>query len=335
MQSANTASNSSTVSDSAITYIDMHPPRHDVVKEVLAGFSGAQKVLSPKYFYDERGSQLFEAITQQPEYYPTRTERKILTDNAGNIADLIGQNITLIEPGCGSCEKVRLLLNALQPHQFIAMDISAEFLLTATNALAEEYPSLDITAVCADFSQITALTHRLNDSKNEHRRVAFYPGSTLGNFHPGAALDFLSTVRQMVGSNGGLLIGVDRHKNAGILDAAYNDAKGVTADFNLNALTHINRLLPANFNNDTFSHHAFYNSAQQRIEMHLRSETKQVVDCASHAINFNANETIHSENSYKYTPEQFCALAQTAGFKVIKTWSDCDDLFSVYYCAAQ
>tara|TARA_R110002073_G_scaffold336545_2_gene535039 strand:+ start:17731 stop:18744 length:1014 start_codon:yes stop_codon:yes gene_type:complete len=321
-------------SNSQIEYINMHPPRQDVVSEVLAGLRTAQKTLSPKYFYDERGSQLFEAITQQPEYYPTRTERKILADHAAEIATSLrmhaGEDITLIEPGCGSCEKVKLLLNDILPSRYVGMDISDQFLLGATENLSQAHPKLDITAVCADFSQLDELANHLPPG----HRVVFYPGSTLGNFTPAAAQTFLSSVRTLVGDNGGMLIGVDRHKDSATLDAAYNDKCGVTADFNLNALRHLNRVLPANFDTDLFRHQAHYNADEQRIEMHLRCSQSHTVTCAGQEIHFVEGESIHSENSYKYTRERFTSLAKRAGFAIQQSWQDKDALFAVYYCAA-
>jgi dimethylhistidine N-methyltransferase len=320
--------------DSRIEYINMHPPRQDVVSEVLAGFRTAQKTLSPKYFYDERGSQLFEQITEQPEYYPTRTEREILAENASEIAASLrahaGENITLIEPGCGSCEKIKLLLNDIQPSRYVGMDISDQFLLSATENLSHAHPELNITAVCADFSQLG----ELEDHLVAGHRVAFYPGSTLGNFTPAAAQTFLSTVRSLVGENGGMLIGVDRHKDSATLDAAYNDKCGITADFNLNALHHLNRVLPANFDPKLFRHHAHYNTDEQRIEMHLLCSQSHTVTCAGQEIHFAEGESIHSENSYKYTAERFSALAERAGFAIQQTWQDKDALFAVYYCTA-
>lgn len=322
--------NTATAIDPRVTYTNMHPPRHDLVAEVLGGFSQSQKTLSPKFFYDEQGSQLFEAITEQPEYYPTRSERMVLRNKAGEIADHLGPDATLIEPGCGSCEKVRLLLDALQPAHYLAMDISADFLLNSAGAVAQAFPDLDIQAVCADFSQLDQLP--VPDSSG--RRVVFFPGSTLGNFSPAMAQRFLSAVRHLVGDDGGLLIGVDRHKDTRILDAAYNDQAGVTAAFNLNALTHLNRILPADFDTNRFSHRAFYNTDARRIEMHLRSECDQMVHCAGEAIAFHEGETIHSENSYKYTHDQFDRLARTTGFRVESEWSDAQSLFSVYFCRA-
>lgn len=313
-----------------IDYVNLHPPRHDIVAEVLEGLSRPDKTLSPKFFYDEHGSNLFEEITRQPEYYPTRSERMVLRNKAGEIAGHLGSGVTLIEPGCGSCEKVRLLLDAIDPVRYVAMDISSDFLLSSAVGIAGDFPDLAIQAVCADFSQLAQLA--LPDDAS--RRVAFFPGSTLGNFSPAMARGFLRSVRTLVGERGGLLIGVDRHKDSQTLNAAYNDQAGVTAAFNINALTHLNRILPADFDTARFSHRAFYNADDQRIEMHLCSDCDQTVVCADRPIAFQAGETIHSENSYKYTPEQFSALARQTGFRVEAEWSDPQSLFSVYFCQA-
>lgn len=311
-------------------FISLHPPRHNVVAEVLDGLQQPQKEISPKYFYDERGSQLFEAITRQQEYYPTRCERQLLTDYADDIARQLGSDITLIEPGCGSCEKVRLLLDAVQPHRYVAMDISEQFLLKSANVLAAQYPWLEIAAVCADFSQISNTPALPEDG----RKIAFYPGSTLGNFEPINAMAFLKSLRALVGKRGGLLIGVDTHKDAGILDAAYNDAAGITADFNLNVLRHLNRVLPANFDLEQFSHQAHYNQTLRRIEMHLCSKLNQTVTCAGKDIHFFSGERIHTECSYKYSISDFSTLSQQARFAVRQVWQDADELFALYYCDA-
>ncbi|ENO12962.1 L-histidine N(alpha)-methyltransferase [Marinobacter nanhaiticus D15-8W] len=313
-----------------LDFTDMHPAQQDVVAEVLDGLNQPQKTLSPKFFYDERGSQLFESITEQPEYYPTRAERMVLRNKAPDIARHVGEGAMLIEPGCGSCEKVRLLLDALQPSRYVAMDISSEFLLTAANTVAGDFPELDIQAVCADFSQLDDLELEASPA----RRVAFFPGSTLGNFTPEMARNFLRSVRHMVGDDGGLLIGVDRHKDADTLTAAYNDQAGVTAAFNLNALTHLNRILPADFDTEAFRHRAFYNTDARRVEMHLESLRDQSVQCAGQRVGFRVGETIHSENSYKYTDDDFSALARDTGFAVEADWSDAQSLFSVFYCRA-
>lgn len=295
--------------------------------DVIHGLQQLQKTIDPKYFYDSYGSELFEQITALPEYYPTRTERLILTNNAEKIAAFCGDDCVLVEPGSGSCEKVRLLLDAIKPAAYVPMDIAGEFLQQAAEKLGDEYPWLPIYALCADFNQYDEMPLGVPAGK----RVAFYPGSTLGNMTPDNALSFLKHLHHWLGESGGVIIGVDLHKSTATLNAAYNDDQGVTAKFNLNALTHINRLLNANFALDHFHHHAFYNEEAMRIEMHLVSEKDQTVDVDGTAIQISHNETIHTENSYKYSLQSFHALADQAGFSVVESWMDNDALFSVHY----
>lgn len=298
--------------------------------ELLAGLTRPQKSVNPKWFYDADGSDLFEQITRLPEYYPTRTEIGILTDNRSDIARHCGKGCLFIEPGSGACEKVRLLLDDLEPVAYVPLDISEEFLRDAATALGREYPWLPVHAVCADFNDGWPLP----DNLPAGRRVVFYPGSTIGNLEPAAAADFLRRVRQLIGADGGLLIGVDLHKSERRLNAAYNDSRGVTAQFNLNVLQRLNDELDAEFDPSGFSHHAFYNSEQQRIEMHLVSDVQQTVRCNGSRIEFAPGETIHTENSYKYTVEGFAGLAASAGLSLTQSWLDADRLFSVHYLEA-
>lgn len=313
-----------------LSFENLQPNFGDCKKEILQSLRARQKQLSPKFFYDQRGSELFEEITRQPEYYPTRTEISILKDNAQAISEQVGRHALLIEPGSGNSEKVRYLINDLEPSAYVAMDISEDFLLSSAMQLAQEYPWLQVHGVCADFNQ----TWQPPEYLQQDRRVVFYPGSTLGNLEPTQALNFLVRKRNLVGSNGGLLIGVDQHKSQDILNAAYNDANKVTEAFNLNALDCVNELLAGDFDVNNFRHKAFYNTQHQRIEMHLECLVNHRVNLDNQRITFKAGETIHTENSYKYTPEQFAQLAQQAGFSLVKRWSDSDDLFSVYYLSA-
>jgi len=306
---------------------DLNPRAHDKRTEILDGLRQAQKSIDPKYFYDARGSALFERITGLPEYYPTRTEREILDNNAGEMAESCGQNRVLIEPGSGSSEKVRLLLDAMQPAAYVPMDISADFLEQSAVQLAEEYPWLQVHAVCADFANLEAMPEDLPDG----RFVVFYPGSTLGNMRPAEAVGFLRRVGRWMDHDGGILIGIDQHKSTRTLEAAYNDGQGVTAQFNLNVLNHVNALTNADFDPGSFSHLAFYNEEKQRIEMHLVSERDQVVRLGDARIGFARGETIHTENSYKYTPERFREVAQDAGFAIRSSWYDERALFGVHY----
>jgi dimethylhistidine N-methyltransferase len=295
--------------------------------ELLRGLQGRRKRVDPKWFYDATGSALFEQITEQPEYYPTRTEADILAKNRAAIRACCGSRCLFIEPGSGSSEKARLLLDALRPAAYVPLDISAEFLRRSAERLGREYPWLQIHAVCADFNRGWPLPAGLP----EGRRVVFYPGSTIGNLEPGEAVAFLRRVRDLLGEDGCLLIGVDLHKSSVRLNAAYNDARGVTARFNLNLLNRLNAELDADFDPARFRHRAFYNGDRQRIEMHLVSDTRQTVRCHGCRIDFLPGESIHTENSYKYTVPGFAELAATAGLSLRRSWIDAGQLFSVHY----
>jgi dimethylhistidine N-methyltransferase len=294
---------------------------------VLRGLSKTDRSIPPKFFYDERGSQLFDGICSTPEYYPTRTEISILEQHIDDITNCIGSKCILVEPGSGSSEKVRKLLNEIKPHAYVPMDISKEYLLSAAEQLAREYPWLDIHATCIDFT--TTMTVPVQ-SKDAHT-VAFFPGSSIGNFEPGNAVRFLENIANIVRPHGGLLIGVDLKKESRVLNAAYNDTLGVTAEFNLNLLHRINRELHANFDLTKFDHHAFYNEDKSRIEMHLVSNDTQEININGEIFRFSQGDGIHTENSYKYSVEEFEHLARLAGFKLVNLWTDADNLFSVHY----
>jgi len=303
--------------------------------DVLMGLAQSPKTLPCKYFYDERGSQLFEAICDTSEYYVTRTECDIYEDYAQAMAQLIGPRALIIEPGAGSVKKISYLLSALnEPVGFIPMDISPEILAESSAALTLKFPAIDISPKVVDFSDAHSLQKIFRQLPVEpiaNKRVIFFPGSTIGNFKPADAISFLSQFSGNLHSDDGLLIGVDRVKDHDILEAAYDDQGGITADFNLNLLTRINNELDANFNLEQFAHKAVFNQQESRIEMHLVSDSDQVVDVANNSVQFLKNEIIHTENSYKYTPENFIALAAKAGFKFEQQWSDKNDLFCVYY----
>lgn len=310
-----------------IQFYDEHPKPVDFYAEVIHGLQSKPKLIPPKFFYDEAGSKLFDAICEVPEYYPTRTEMALLYEHADEIAALIGKECLLIEPGSGSSQKVRLLLDALQPAAYMPMDISRAHLLNAAQQLSEDYPWLEVHATCVDFTT----EMKLRFCPPSIHKVAFFPGSSIGNFEPADAIGFLRNMANMVGSGGGLLIGVDLKKDHSILNAAYNDAQGVTAEFNLNLLTRINNELDGRFNIDAFKHKAFYNPLMGRIEMHISSRENQIIAVGDEAVNFNEAETIHTESSYKYTVEEFSGLAQVAGFELVTVWTDVDDLFSLHY----
>jgi len=314
-------------SSPSIQFYDYHPKQADFFAEVIDGLSKVQKKIPPKFFYDEKGSEIFEEICETPEYYPTRTEQCILHENAEEIANIIGHHCLLVEPGSGNCEKVRLLLDALKPQAYVPMDISKDHLKKAAQTLSADYPWLDVHAACIDFTQPLDLSFCPEDMQ----KIAFFPGSSIGNFEPPSAIQFMQQVVDAVGQGGGMLIGVDLKKDKQILDAAYNDEAGVTAAFNLNLLERINQELDADFEVDNFEHHAYYNQDKGRIEMHLRSQQEQIINIEDQIIKFNKGETIHTENSYKYTIKEFQAMATQAGFMPVYVWTDPDELFSVHY----
>lgn len=311
----------------AFRFYDYHPAPADFHAEVIHGLDRKVRSIPPKFFYDEEGSRLFNAICATPEYYLTRVEMGIIRRNIDEITGQIGSGCLLIEPGSGDCRKVRELLAQTQPHAYVPMDISRAYLQRAAGNLAAEFPWLEVRAVCADFTAPIDLPCLPEGP----RRVAFFPGSSIGNFDPHHAVDFLSHIAAMVQPGGGLLIGVDLKKDAAVLNAAYNDAQGLTAAFNLNLLARINRDLGANFEKRQFRHHAFYNQAEGRIEMHLVSETPQRVLIGDRCFDFQPGEGIHTENSYKYTVGEFQGLARQAGFRPVRVWTDAGGLFSVHY----
>lgn len=311
----------------ALFFHDEQPTFADFKEEVLQGLRRSPKHIPPKFFYDKRGSQLFDAICELPEYYPTRTEISILKDHAIEIARTLGKNRLLIELGSGSSHKVRLLLEALRPTIYMPLDISKEHLLASAKTLAADYPWMKVHALCVDYSQGFRLPSGLPDTK----KIVFFPGSSIGNFEPSTALDFLRNLARLLQPEEGLLIGVDLKKDPAILNRAYNDSQNITAQFNLNLLRRINRELRADFALHRFHHRAFYNEAEGRIEMHLVSDSRQQVMVAGERFHFEPQESIHSENSYKYSIEEFQSLAQGAGFQAVKAWTDPRRLFSVHY----
>ncbi|MBT4161039.1 MAG: L-histidine N(alpha)-methyltransferase [Gammaproteobacteria bacterium] len=298
----------------------------DHTSEVLEGFRRKAKFISPKFFYDERGSQLFTEITHQPEYYLTRTETALLQEHAGEISDLIGEDILLIEFGSGSSTKIRILLENLRPSIYAPLDISRDYLAQAAQALGSEYPWLEVHATCVDFTGDFELPFR-----SEQRHVSFFPGSSIGNFERTEAEVFLKRVRQLVGEGGGLLLGVDLKKDETVLNAAYNDRAGITRDFNLNVLSHLNREYGTDFNEAAFDHLARYNPDEGCIEMFLVSRVEQTVTLANESFRLEEGEVIHTENSHKYAVDEVRQMALNAGFGSIRIWSDQDELFAVFY----
>ncbi|ANX11342.1 dimethylhistidine N-methyltransferase [Fictibacillus arsenicus] len=299
----------------------------DMYSEILNGLKSSPKSISPKYFYDKKGSELFESITMLREYYPTRTELFILKKYKNDIANAAGTDSALIEFGSGSSEKVRTLLEAMPDlKEYVPIDISKDFLYQSARALSMEYPDLNVHAVSADYTAKFAMPKL--ESK---RKVVFFPGSTIGNFEPHEMEEFLKQTADQLKPGGGLLIGVDLKKDHAVLNAAYNDKKGVTREFNLNLLNRLNRELLANFKLEDFSHHAFYNAEKGRVEMHLVSLKNQVITIGDVQIAFQEGETIHTENSYKFTIEEFHQIAAMCGFKSKKVWCDERQWFSMHY----
>ena len=309
-----------------VQFYDFHPRPADMCAEVLSGLSRRQKAIPPKFFYDRRGSQLFDAITELPEYYPTRTEIGIHERHGGEMAELLGRDSVLVELGSGSSLKIRVLLEALQPAVYMPVDISRDHLLASARELAGHFPGLEVHAACADYS----VPFDLPQVDDALPRAAFFPGSSIGNFDPPEAVRFLARVGALVGPGGRLLVGVDLRKDPRLLHAAYNDAQGITADFNLNLLSRINRELDADFDLNGFRHDAFFNDAASRVEMHLVSTADQSVRVAGQAFGFSEGESIHTECSYKYSVPGFQALVREAGFEPEQVWTDEGRLFSVH-----
>jgi len=294
-------------------------------QEIIAGLSAPQAAVAPKYFYDARGSRLFEMITALPEYYPTRTEREIFAAHAADIAAVAGTGATLIDLGAGNCAKAASLFPTLQPLQYVAVDISTDFLRRALERLRPAFPGIEMRAVGADIYPAP----QLPDTVRRSRRLFFYPGSSIGNFTPDEALRFLTNLRVQCDETSGLLIGVDLIKPEAVLKPAYDDAFGVTAAFNLNLLRNLNRIIGSDFAAHDWRHRAFFNARQSRVEMHLE---------ARHALRVvwpgARGETIHTENSYKYRLDAFTALLRQAGFSRARVWADAQQWFAVCHAAA-
>jgi dimethylhistidine N-methyltransferase len=305
------------------------PGTSDLLSDVIAGLSSDPRTLPCKYFYDERGAALFQKICELPEYYITRTEIDILSRHHAEIALQIGPNVELIGLGTGAGTKTRILIEALdKPAAYIPVDISEKQLRKSTAVFRKIFPSLEILPVCADYLQPVVLPSPRHKAA---RNVVYFPGSTIGNFEPNEALEFLRRVANVSGRGGGLLIGVDLQKDQSVIEAAYNDKAGVTAEFNLNLLAHINRKTGANFDLKRWQHRAIYNAEAGRIEMYLISQTDQTVRIQDRQFHFRAGERILTEHSYKHTPEGFTALARQVGFDFVKLWTDDARLFGVFY----
>ena len=317
----------------SFAFYDLEPDARSFLDEIVAGLSQPQKAISPKFFYDERGSALFDAICALPEYYPTRTEMALMEAHGPEIAALLGPEYVLIEFGSGSGRKTLRLIERSRPAHYVPIDIAAQQLRAFAAELAAAFPWLHISAVCADYSAPLELPDVVRQDAG--RRVAYVPGSTIGNFTIEEARSFLRRARALVGSGGAMLVGVDLKKAQSVLHAAYNDAQGVTAAFNLNVLARINRELNADFDLSAFRHRAFYNAAAGRIEMHLESVKAQQVTLGGRIFHFRPHETIHTENSYKYSVAEFQALAREAGFEPGSVWVDGDGFFAIHYLIAR
>jgi len=309
-----------------ITFHDHKPQGLSLYEAVVDGLSRPHKMIPPKFFYDERGSKLFDEICAQPEYYLPDAERAVLTSCARDIAHLTGTQRVVIEPGAGNLSKIRLLLDVMKPSAYVPMDISVDYLQSAAKELACDYPWLPIHATCVDFTHSMPIPEPVPNKP----RMVFFPGSSLGNFHREEALVFLKQISGLLGKDGMLLIGVDTKKTPSVIDAAYNDAAGVTAEFNLNLLRRICCELEADCDPHGFEHHAFYNSHKGRVEMHLVSNKDQEVRINGHRFQFLAGETVHTECSYKYAPDEFLELAAQADLYPVKHWLAKDELFAIY-----
>jgi len=329
MYSTLTAETRHAPEDALAFFVDEKPTLGAFLDDALTGLAARPRHIAPKYFYDKRGSELFDKICQTPEYYPTRTELALLQKYGPELAAATGPGCLVIEYGAGSSLKIRRLLSALNaPAGYVAVDISRDYLRSQMASLAADMPDIAVGAICADFTQgfeVPAATKTLG-----RRRLGFLPGSTIGNFTPDEARALLQRSTRLLGKGGQFLIGVDLKKPKHILDAAYDDGAGVTAAFNLNLLTRMRQELGAELNESGFSHVAFYNGALGRVEMHLQAEGPQTIRLQGLSFDFDDGERIHTESSYKYDPDEFTAVAQAAGFHARGLWTDDNGLFSLH-----
>jgi dimethylhistidine N-methyltransferase len=305
---------------------DLKPEVADMAAEVIAGLSRPQKTLHPKFLYDETGSKLFEDITRLPEYYPTRTELGIFDDNLPVLARHVSEGSCLVEYGSGSSLKIRKVLGALQPAAYVPVDISREHLVDMAKELAGDFPDLAIYPTCADFTAAFALPPPVGVMP----KVGFFPGSSIGNFSPRDAAGFLERVADTLGTGAQLIIGVDLKKDTSVLEAAYDDSAGVTAAFNLNLLSHLGEVLGADLNPDRFAHRAEYNEELGAVQMFLDVRESHEVEIGGRRIRFEAGEAVHTENSFKYEPEEFLTLVRSAGFEETGVWTDARGWFAVF-----
>jgi dimethylhistidine N-methyltransferase len=317
-------------STDTLPLIDCHPSTGSFRDDVVSGLSRERKQIPSKYLYDARGSKLFDQITGLQEYYPTRTEASIMHAEIDAIASAIGDDALMVEYGSGSSDKTTILLDRLADDLvgYVPVDISRDHLMEAAAGIDAAYPSLKVRPVCADYTSSFPLPDLVEEAM---RTVVYFPGSTIGNFEENDAVAFLRRMARTAGPGGGLLIGVDLRKDPAILHAAYNDREGVTAEFNLNLLRRMNRELDADFDLDAFRHEAVWQPDAGCIEMHLVSQKPQTVTVGDQTFAFDEGESIHTEYSFKFTPEQFANMAAEAGFRIEDVWTDDQDLFSIQY----
>jgi len=300
----------------------------DFRQAIFNGLESKPKKISPKFFYDLRGSQLFEKIVQQPEYYIPNLEYQVVHDNIEEISQLVGKEKIVIEYGSGASKKIRSLLDHLTSVScYVPVDIAENFLIESIQTLQKDYPSLKIHGVSADYTQGVQLPDEILSLQNQ--RLIFFPGSTIGNLEPERATELLRSIQKIAGKDGQLLVGIDLQKDTSILEAAYNDEAGVTAQFNLNFLERIKTEIGSNLDSTQFAHRAFYNTDKNRIEMHLVSKRNQEIEIGEKSFSFLEGESIHTENSYKFSLNGFRQMAKTAGFESIKAWTDPQNYFAV------
>lgn len=314
-----------------VKFHDNHPGVDDMYQDVLHGFALNPRSIPPKYFYNQQGSRLFDQITRTNDYYPTRTEVSIFQQYKQDIVNLLPEHCVLIEPGGGSYSKVMNFIELLRPNVYVPIDISRDYLQASVHELSKLLPWLNIHAVCDDFTKQLNIPGELSTQS----RVVFFPGSSIGNFDPDGVVLYLKNVAELLQNKGQLLIGVDLKKDKTVLEKAYDDSQGITAKFNLNLLERINNELQANFDLQCWQHRAIYNSLLGRIEMHLESMCEQVINIKDDEFYFALGETIHTENSYKYSVQEFVALATQAGLESQHTWIDAQNLFSVHLFRVQ
>jgi dimethylhistidine N-methyltransferase len=305
-------------------------PQHKEIEQIVDGLRLPEKMISPKYFYDERGSQLFDQITHLPEYYPTETELGIMSDNMDEIAGVVGSEASLIEFGSGSGRKTRILLENLDElAAYVPVDISEDHLLASARKRQDEFPHIEVLPVVADFTHPFDLP---TPAVMPRRNIVYFPGSTIGNFTHDEAIELLAVMHAEAREHGAVLIGVDLQKDPQIIERAYNDSAGVTAEFNLNMLRHLNREFGADFKLEAFSHSAEYNREEGRVELRLVSSETQEITIGDEEILIEKDEAIVTEYSHKYTLDGFAAMAERAGLQIDRVWTDADQLFSVQYC---